>query len=52
MSDEDLVNDFLKQAEALYGPRFPRVTFEVLKTPAMGAQDSNFDPAAKNQRSQ
>jgi hypothetical protein len=48
VSDEDLVNDFLTQAEALYGPRFPSVTFEVLKTPALGALDSNFDPAANH----
>ena len=46
MSDKDLVNDFLTQAEEFYGPRFPGVTFEVRESPANGALDSNFNPAA------
>ena len=45
MSDKNLVNDFLTQAEELYGPRLPGVTFEVRESPPRGALDSTFNSA-------
>lgn len=47
-TDDDLVNGFLAQAEALYGPRFPGVTFEVQVLPPGGALDTVFDPVANH----
>jgi hypothetical protein len=38
----------LTEAEGLYGPRFPGVTFEVQKEPPDGALDSVFDPATNH----
>jgi hypothetical protein len=40
MSNHDLVEFFLKEAERRYGPRFPDVTFEVQNSGARGPLDS------------
>jgi hypothetical protein len=45
VSDTDLVDGFLIRAEALYGPRFPGVTFEVQESPTAG--QSEHDRAAQ-----
>jgi hypothetical protein len=42
VSDNDLVDGFLIRAEALYGPRFPGVTFEVQRVRLA----DNFTPNA------
>jgi hypothetical protein len=42
--DNDLVEDFLTRAEALYGPRFPRITFDVQPSPEGGQLHSEFNP--------
>ncbi len=47
-TDDDLVNGFLAEAEALYGPRFPGVSFEVQVLPPGGALDTVFDPVANH----
>jgi hypothetical protein len=44
MPDDDLVEDFLIQAERLYGRRFPGVTFEVQESPPGGELHSEFNP--------
>jgi hypothetical protein len=47
-SNDELVDGFLAEAEALYGPRFPGVTFHVQSEPPNGALDSVFDPATNH----
>ena len=48
MSDNDLVDGFLIRAEALYGPRFPGVTFEVQESPPGGQLHSECDASANH----
>src|SRR2546428_4746090 len=43
MPDNDLVESFLAQAEALYGSRFSGVTFDVQESPAGGELHSEFN---------
>lgn len=47
-TDDELVNQYLIEAEALYGPRFLGVTFHVQSEPAHGALDSVWDPATNH----
>ena len=44
MLDNDLVEGFLTQADALYGRRLPGVTFEVQETPPGRQLHSEFNP--------
>jgi hypothetical protein len=46
--DDDLLNQLLVEAEGLYGPRFPGVTFTVQNEPPDGPLDSVFDPATNH----
>jgi hypothetical protein len=48
VSDTDLVDGFLIRAEALYGPRFQGVTFEVQESPTGGQLHSESDASANH----
>jgi hypothetical protein len=49
-SSEQLINEFLLQAENRYGPRGPAVTFTVENTPPGGAIDVIFNPGRTHGR--